>query len=137
MSTPTMRVRALSEQEAALVAKGLQVNVDGRRRTIPAMNVPRYENMVEQVEADYPGPENAHKRRAAIEAAARYLCDDLDAERMGDELAEAREVWEAASAAARMFVLLSVDDSVSENSLAQRMGINRLTVRKYRGKKDR
>ncbi|AHB79568.1 hypothetical protein PBI_VALIDUS_38 [Mycobacterium phage Validus] len=137
MSTPTMTVRELSEQEAAQVARGLQVNVAGRRRTIPALQVPRYENMVEQIEADYPGDENAHRRRAAIEAVARFLVDDLDAEGMGDELAEARERYEAASAAARMVVLMSIDEGASELSIANRMGINRLTVRKYRGKRDR
>ncbi|ASR85921.1 hypothetical protein SEA_NIKLAS_37 [Mycobacterium Phage Niklas] len=137
MSATTMTVRALSEQEAEKMARGLTVSAGGRRRTIPALNVPRYQNMVDQIEAEYPGPENEHRRRAAIEAAARYLCDDLDAEGMGDELAEAREVYEAATAAARMVVLLSIEDGASELSLANRMGINRLTVRKYRGKQDR
>ncbi|QFP94824.1 hypothetical protein SEA_MARSHAWN_38 [Mycobacterium phage Marshawn] len=138
MSTETMTVRELSAEERAAMPRGLQVTVGGRRRTIPALNVPRYENTVEAIEADMPGDENAHRRHAAIEAAARYLCDEADLpEAIGDELAVAREEYEKATAAARMVVLLSVEDGASELGLSQRLGINRLTVRKYRGKKDR
>ncbi|AYR01102.1 hypothetical protein SEA_LEMOND_37 [Mycobacterium phage LeMond] len=138
MTTATMTVRELSAEERAAMPRGLQVTVGGRRRTIPALNVPRYENTLEAIEADMPGDENAHRRQAAIEAAGRYLCDDEGvAEAVGDELAVAREEYERATAAARMIVLLSVEDGASELSLSQRLGINRLTVRKYRGKKDR
>lgn len=120
------------------MARGKTVSVGGTRRTIPAQHVPRYEEQVEQIEAEWPGVENAHIRRAAIEAVGRYLCgeDDLP-ETIGDELAEAKEQYEAATSAARMVVRMAVEDHASELSLAQRMGINRLTVRKYRGKVDR
>ncbi|ASR85238.1 HTH DNA binding protein [Mycobacterium phage SirPhilip] len=138
MTTATTTVRQLSAEERATMPRGLQVNVNGRRRTIPALNVPRYENTVEAIEADMPGPENAHRRLAAIDAAGRYLCDEENLpETIGDELAVAREAYEAATAAARMIVRLSVEDGASELGLSQRLGINRLTVRKYRGKKDR
>ncbi|ASR85049.1 hypothetical protein SEA_PHELPSODU_37 [Mycobacterium phage PhelpsODU] len=138
MSTPTMTVRKLSEQEAAQVAKGLPVNLGGRRRTIPAANVERYQATVESIEAEYPGDENAHRRKAAIEAAGRYLSNEAELpEVIGEELTIAREQYEAATAAARAVVNLSVDDGASELSLSQRLGINRLTVRKYRGKVDR
>lgn len=137
MSTPTMTVRQLSEQEVAQMARGLQVTVGGRRRTIPAMNVPRYENMVEQIEALYPGPERAHERDAAIETAALYLVDDATADSVGAAYHEAREQWEAAMAATKAFVLLAVEDDASEAGLARGLGIDRLTVRKYRGKQDR
>ncbi|QNJ58259.1 helix-turn-helix DNA binding protein [Mycobacterium phage Ellie] len=137
MSTPTMTVRQLSEQEAAQMARGLAVNVGGRRRTIPAMNVARYENTVEQIEAMYPGPERAHERRAAIESAALYLVDEADAESVGNAMHEAREQYEAAIAATRLFVMLSVEDDATEAGLARGLGIDRLTVRKYRGKQDR
>ncbi|QFG08426.1 HTH DNA binding protein [Mycobacterium phage Yunkel11] len=138
MSTDTMTVRKLSDQEVAAMARGKTVSVGGVRRTIPAAKVPRYEEMVERIEAEFPGDENAHIRRGAIEAVGRYLCDDEGlAEVIGDELAVAREQYETATSAARMVVRLSAEDGHSENSLAQRMGINRLTVRKYRGKVDR
>ncbi|ASR87206.1 hypothetical protein SEA_LASTHOPE_38 [Mycobacterium phage LastHope] len=138
MSTDTMTVRELSDQEAAAMARGKTVSVGGTRRTIPAAHVPRYEEQVERIEAEWPGAENAHIRRAAIEAVGRYLCDEADLpETIGDELAVAKEQYEAATSAARMVVRMAVDDGASELSLAQRMGINRLTVRKYRGKVDR
>ncbi|QFG14085.1 HTH DNA binding protein [Mycobacterium phage Curiosium] len=140
MSTDTMTVRALSDQEVAAMARGKTVSVGGARRTIPAAQVPRYEDQVEQIEAEWPGAENAHIRRAAIEAVGRYLCaadDEGLVEAVGDELAVAKEQYEAATSAARMVVRMAVEDKASELSLAQRMGINRLTVRKYRGKVDR
>lgn len=137
MSTPTMTVRALSEREAEQMARGLQVNVGGRRRTIPAMNVARYENTVEAIEAAMPGEHREHERRAAIEAAALYLVDDLDATGAGDALHAAREEYEAASAAARWFTMLAIEDGASEAGLARDLGVDRLTVRKWRGKQDR
>ncbi len=137
MSTQTMTVRKLSEQEAAQMARGLQVNVAGRRRTIPAMNVARYENTVEYIEATMPGAHRAHERRAAVEAAALYLVDDLTASDAGDDLHAAREAHEAAAAAARTVVLLSIEDGASEAGLARDLGVDRLTVRKWRGKQDR
>ncbi|AOQ29094.1 hypothetical protein SEA_HEDWIGODU_36 [Mycobacterium phage HedwigODU] len=138
MSTDVMTVRKLSEQEAAAMARGKLVSVGGARRTIPAANVPRYEEQVAAIEAEWPGADEAHIRRAAIEAVGRYLCDEADLpETIGEELAEAKEQYEAATSAARMVVRLAVEDNASELSLAQRMGINRLTVRKYRGKVDR
>ncbi|APC43632.1 hypothetical protein SEA_LILPHARAOH_32 [Mycobacterium phage LilPharaoh] len=137
MNAHTMTVRRLSDQEAAEMARGLTVSIAGRRRTIPAAKVERYESWVEQIGREYASPEDEHRRRAAIEAVGRFLCDEDAVEKIGEELAEAREQYEAASAAARAVVLLAVEDGASELGLAQRLGINRLTVRKYRGKKDR
>jgi hypothetical protein len=132
-----MTVRQLGADERAEMARGKQVRVDGRMRTIPALNVPRFENTVEVIEAQFPGPQREHERRAAIETAARYLLDEADAESVGAAYHEAREAYEAASAAARTFVLLAAEDDASEAGLARALGIDRLTVRKYRGKQDR
>ncbi|AFN37733.1 HTH DNA binding protein [Mycobacterium phage MacnCheese] len=131
MTTATMTM------EAAQMARGMQVNVGGRRRTIPAMNVARYENMVEQIEALYPGPERAHERDAAIEQVALYLVDEAEPETVGAAMREAREAYEAAMAATKAYVLLAVEDDATEAGLARGLGIDRLTVRKYRGKQDR
>lgn len=120
------------------MARGKPIIVAGTRRTIPAAQVPRYEKQVEHIEAEWSDAHDAHVRRAAIEAAGRYLSGETDLpEAIGRELAEAKNRYEAATSAARTVVRMAVDDNTSELSLAQRMGINRLTVRKYRGKIDR
>ncbi|ARQ95477.1 HTH DNA binding protein [Mycobacterium phage Shandong1] len=101
------------------------------------MNVARYQNTVDAIEAAMPGEGREHERRAAIDAAALYLVEDLDAERAGDDLHAAREAYEAAAAAARVFTLLAIEDGASEAGLARDLGVDRLTVRKWRGKQDR
>ncbi|AEK09850.1 HTH DNA binding protein [Mycobacterium phage Pixie] len=129
MTTPTM--------EVAHMARGKQVTIGGVRRTIPAIDVERYERMVDQVDALYSGPEHTHERAAAVEQVGLYLVDDVDAEAVGAAMREAREAYEAAQAATRVFVLMAVEDDASEAGLARGLGIDRLTVRKYRGKQDR
>lgn len=52
-------------------------------------------------------------------------------------LANARAALDAATAAARTLATLVTDDGLTETATAQRLGIDRLTVRKWRGKKDR
>ncbi|WNM74124.1 helix-turn-helix DNA binding domain protein [Mycobacterium Phage Nergal] len=137
MTMTTMTVRQLSAEEMAEMARGKQVRIDGRVRTIPALNVARFENMCDTIEELYAGEERAHERAAAIKAAALYLCDDLDATGAGDELEAARTAYEAASAAARIVSNLSIEDGASESRMSRELGVDRLTVRKWRGKQDR
>ncbi|AVO25827.1 hypothetical protein SEA_PAOLA_37 [Mycobacterium phage Paola] len=120
------------------MVRGKRVRLDGRDRTIPGDRVQRYEDTVAAFTELYAGPDHAHELKAAIESAARYLVGDEDAiHRAGEELAAARQKHEAAAAAARALVVLAADDGATEVGLAADLGIDRLTVRKYRGKKDR
>ncbi|AXQ53059.1 hypothetical protein SEA_RANDO14_39 [Mycobacterium phage Rando14] len=120
------------------MVRGKRVRLDGRDRTIPGDRVQRYEDTVAALAELYSGPYHAHELKAATESAARYLVGDEDAiRRAGEELAAARQRHEAAAAAARALVRLAAEDGVTEVSLAADLGIDRLTVRKYRGKKDR
>lgn len=52
-------------------------------------------------------------------------------------LTDARAALDAATAAARTLAILATGDGLTEAATAQRLGIDRLTVRKWRGKKDR
>ncbi len=52
-------------------------------------------------------------------------------------LADARAELDAAIAAARTLATLATADGLTEAATAQRLGIDRLTVRKWRGKNDR
>ena len=52
-------------------------------------------------------------------------------------LAGARAELDAALAAARTLATLATGDGLTEDATAQRLGIDRLTVRKWRGKNDR
>ncbi|ASR85734.1 hypothetical protein SEA_EDUGATOR_37 [Mycobacterium phage Edugator] len=120
------------------MARGKRVRLDGRDRTIPADRVQRYEDTVAALAERFPGPDHAHELKAAIDAAARYLVgDESTIHHIGEELAAARRRHEEATAAARVFVQLAADDGMPETGLAAGLGIDRLTVRKYRGKNDR
>ncbi|AXQ63212.1 HTH DNA binding protein [Mycobacterium phage Collard] len=120
------------------MVRGKRVRLDGRDRTIPGDRVQRYEDTVAALTELYAGPHHAHELKAAIDSAARYLIGDEDAiRRAGEELAVARQKHEAATAAARTLVVLAASDGATEVGLAADLGIDRLTVRKYRGKKDR
>lgn len=52
-------------------------------------------------------------------------------------LADARAALDAATAAARALAVLATDDGLTESATAKLLGIDRLTVRKWRGKNDR
>lgn len=52
-------------------------------------------------------------------------------------LADARAALDAATAAGRTLATLATDDGLTESATAERLGIDRLTVRKWRGKNDR
>ena len=52
-------------------------------------------------------------------------------------LADARAELDAATAAARALATLSTEDNLTEAAAGQSLGVDRLTVRKWRGKKDR
>lgn len=121
------------------MARGKRVRIDGRDRTIPAVNVPRYDAMIAALIDQYPGDEHSHELTTAVDTATRYLLGDAagETQRVRDELAAARKAQEAAIAAARALILLAADDGTTEVALAADLRIDRLTVRKYRGKKDR
>lgn len=135
---PPAAILTPTSGEGEDMARGKRVRIDGRDRTIPADQVPRYDAMVAALAGLYPGDEHAHELKSAADTATRYLLGDEGAtRRVAADLAEAREQTEAATAAARALILLAAEDGATEVGLAADLGIDRLTVRKYRGKKDR
>lgn len=138
------------------------MRVDGKVRTIPAGRVEAYEKL----EADVAGMfDSDDERRAALEAAALYLLEVPPAPSSGDRGAarmhgihdsptveaavETVEGWadsagafmarygarrSAADAAARAIAVVS---DAPEALIASSLGVNRSTVRRWRGKDER
>ncbi|AHY26860.1 LamD-like protein [Mycobacterium phage ZoeJ] len=118
------------------MARGKQVRIDGKVRTIPADKVDQYEAMAARIDALFPG-DRGHERQAALKAAARFLLGDLTVSGAGDDLDLARRAEQEAAAAARAVAILAIENGASEQGTAREMGVDRLTVRKWNGKVDR
>lgn len=141
--------------EVAPVARGKQVRIDGKLRTIPAERVPQYEAF-EAAALELFDDDN--DCRAALRAAALYLLevpaapsdDDRSLARVnGIETVPNVEAWthaagefmarfgaerSAAIAAARAIAVVS---DAPEGLIASSLGVNRSTVRRWRGKDER
>lgn len=153
------------------VARGRQVRIDGKTRTIPAGRVARFEALAQRLAEQY--PDRTDLARAALTAAAVYLLDtpaippvvsvpvsslaDVDAARtelarrdtertdgilavvdqVAAELADARAELECATIAARTVAALAAEDGITEVALTQHFGIDRGTLRRWIGKRDR
>jgi acyl-CoA reductase-like NAD-dependent aldehyde dehydrogenase len=77
---------------------------------------------------------------AAINAAIRYLNTSppdrsLTIERLGEDIADAREEVAQVVAMARATVIVAANDGWSEVALAQNLGVDRMTIRKWLGKR--
>ncbi|DAZ90377.1 hypothetical protein [Mycobacteroides abscessus] len=75
-------------------------------------------------------------RDASIMAAARYLAGELTLEEAGSALEKVRAKAEVAMAVTRIVTLLSLDDdSVSEYGAQRAARVDRMTIRKWQGKR--
>ena len=79
-------------------------------------------------------PDDADAVNAALSAAVQYLLGETGPESAGREIARRTAALEDARAAARVVAVLAIADGESENALAARMGVTRVTVRKWLGK---
>ncbi|AXH46877.1 HTH DNA binding protein [Mycobacterium phage Aminay] len=89
------------------------------------------------IEETYPGPGGKREREAAFAAARAYLATELDAVGAGAQLAEARAALKDAMAAARIVALLEIEGGAFEKYVAQDLGVDRMTVRDWQGKRRR
>ena len=76
-------------------------------------------------------PDDADAVNAALVAAVQYLLGETGPESAGREIARRTAALEDARAAARVVAVLAIADGESENALAARMGVTRMTVRKW------
>lgn len=79
-------------------------------------------------------PDDADAVNAALSAAVQYLLGETGPEDAGREIARLTAALEDARAAARVVAVLAIADRESESALAARMGVTRMTVRKWLGK---
>ena len=92
----------------------------------------RFTTIWDDVTGRYPGDQDA--ATAALSAAVQYLVGETRPEDAGREIARLTASLEDARAAARAVAVLAIADGESENALAARMGVTRMTVRKWLGK---
>lgn len=75
-------------------------------------------------------------RLAALLAAAKYLAGEIDPTTQGKTLARARARATEQLAAARIVTELAIGDGAAEATTARQVGVDRMAVRKWRGKKE-
>lgn len=80
------------------------------------------------------GHVDADAVNAALSAAVQYLLGETGPKDAGREIARLTAALEDARAAARAVAVLAIADGESESALAARMGVTRVTVRKWLGK---
>lgn len=109
------------------------MRVYGNLRTIPARNVDRHAAAQRDAIAQYP-----EHFRVVEQAVALYLIDaHKGLAAASAALADARLSLDAAKAAATAVAKLAAEDGMIEATLADALDVNRLTVRRWLGKKDR
>lgn len=85
----------------------------------------------------YPGPDGADDRETALTATTQHILGETDLLAAGNELAHARAALRWATVQARTLARLAVADGVSEVETAARLGVDRMTVREWLGKRRR
>lgn len=80
-------------------------------------------------------PDDIGKRDAALLAAVRYLGGYLTPADVGKTLAKARVKADETMAAARQVAVMAVDDGAAEATTARDVGVDRMALRKWLGKK--
>lgn len=74
-------------------------------------------------------------RAVAFSAAVQYVFGDLDADDVGAALTGARVAEREAYVTARQVAVMAVRDGAEEAPLARALGVDRMTVRKWLGKR--
>lgn len=82
-------------------------------------------------------PDNTAERDAALKAAVAYLLGELTPETMGRRLAAARTAEASTLAAAKQVALLAIEDGAAEATTARQIGVDRMAVREWLGKRVR
>lgn len=89
----------------------------------------RFTTIWDDVTGRYPDDQDA--ATAALSAAVQYLVGETRPEDAGRDIARLTASLEDARAAARAVAVLAIADGESESALAARMGVTRMTVRKW------
>lgn len=88
----------------------------------------------ERIEARYPDEDDQYRRDAALSAAVQYILGETTIDEAGRARSAAKIAELEASAASQQIAAMCCDDGMGEIEAARRAGIDRMTVRKARGK---
>lgn len=82
----------------------------------------------------WPGEDGQEDRDTALSAAVQYLLGETTPADAGHALVALRRAERAASIAAQALAILACEDGMSEVQAAETLALDRMTVRKARGK---
>jgi len=102
---------------------------------IAAAELRRFVQVWTDLARRYPDSEDAAVRDAALHAAVRYIGGYLTPADVGKTLAKARAKADEAMAAARQVAVMAVDDGAPEATTARDVGVDRMALRKWLGKR--
>lgn len=97
--------------------------------------IERFTRVWDHIEQRYPDPDDQDERDAALSAAVQYLLGDTTTTQAGDELLRARQRAAEALAAARQVAVMAVEDGRPEATTAREIGVDRMALRGWLGKR--
>lgn len=111
----------MSESDAWLAERGLELSPEAAKRFAKV-----WKELAERDDST---------REAALLAAAKYLAGSIKPSDVGKTLARARARAEEQLAAARIVATLAVDDGAAEAATARDVGVDRMALRRWLGKR--
>jgi len=120
------------ENAEAVVTKTQRQWLTDHGLTLPHGSGQRFASIWRQAHERYA---EDHIREAVLLAAAHYLEGGADLRALGDDLAAARARVDEQLAVARIVATLAISDGRSENATAKELGVDRMAVRDWLGKR--
>lgn len=102
---------------------------------LTAAQVDRLHQVANRLTERYPDPDDGDAWAAAMTAATQYVLGVTTADDVARRLVEARAAQRCAVAAAKEIALLVHEDGMDEKASAARLGVDRMTLRAYAGKR--
>jgi hypothetical protein len=106
--------------------------LEAHELTLDASAVKRFSQVYKELTGRY---DDDRLRDAALLAAARYLAGEVTPSEVGKTLARARAKADEQLAIARTVATLAVSDGEAESVTAREIGVDRMALRKWLGKK--
>lgn len=97
--------------------------------------IQQIQSEADRIDERYDEPDEMEERDAALSAAVQYILGEIDLEQAGMALLRARVAESKAYAAAVQVGVMAVEAGMPEAEVARKLGVDRMTVRKWLGKR--
>ena len=118
-----------------MIDHGLQTWLGPAYDELDAEQLDRFARRATNIDTLYPDPDDQDSRDAALSAVVQYLLGDTDPEEAGRALRRARDAEMMAMAAAQQIATMAVEDGAPVAPTARTIGVDRMTVLKWLGKR--